>query len=698
MTTEILASPDPLGRWKAGAHIRGSDTPVPLVSTRYDIRIRGALAEIATRRVFRNAEAGSIEATLTFPVPVQATLYGLTATIDGRRLVAQAAARSAAREVYETAIDRGRTAILHEEVLRGIHMLSVANIPPGGEVAVEDRWVVALTTLGPDADRLTPDGSVAVLRIPVTVGDLYGRSPLPDSDDLIGGGAPARATVHAAADAGILTVNGRPPGADGLELSLGRPIDLRLEGWRPTALVAPFGDGRTLRLAIAPAPVAEDRLDGDLLLDESGSMGERDGGGRSKHETAIAGLRDAVGRLRSGDRVRLWRFDERHAFVGAVTDAASLETALRGLTGPQGGTEIGSALAAVAGRPESRTVIVVTDGKSHALDVQALARTGRRFSVVLIGEDSLEANVGHLAALSGGDLFVGAAADTGRLLAAAVASARQPVTPAASDGTPLRDGLTLTRNGLAIAIDFPPGPETGAPDEAVAAFAAGLILPRLDVAAATDLALRHRLVTHLTSLVMVDEAGAVSEDLPATRKIALPAMELFTDLGIEAAAPRAYSPSMAMPATPGRGRMAPTKVMLPKHDAPASAPFGGASDGSAPAAPAPAPSLLRRLFGRRSDRGLKAVAASIPWRDITDLADLPGRLTPEQAAALDRLARHPAVAALAARLGRPVEIVAAALLAELAGPGDRNADRLARRGLAGCVEAEIAAVWQAVAP
>ena len=71
MTTEILASPDPLGRWRAGAHIRGSDTPVPLVSTRYDIRIRGALAEIATRRVFRNVEAGSIEATLTFPVPVR---------------------------------------------------------------------------------------------------------------------------------------------------------------------------------------------------------------------------------------------------------------------------------------------------------------------------------------------------------------------------------------------------------------------------------------------------------------------------------------------------------------------------------------------------------------------------------------------------------------------------------------------------
>jgi hypothetical protein len=42
---------------------------------------------------------------------------------------------------------------------------------------------------------------------------------------------------------------------------------------------------------------------------------------------------------------------------------------------------------------------------------RTLARRGRRISVVLVGEDSLEANVGHLAALTGGDIFVSAGAD-----------------------------------------------------------------------------------------------------------------------------------------------------------------------------------------------------------------------------------------------------------------------------------------------
>jgi hypothetical protein len=39
-------------------------------------------------------------------------------------------------------------------------------------------------------------------------------------------------------------------------------------------------------------------------------------------------------------------------------------------------------------------ILLITDRKSFALDVHALARFGRRVCLVLIGEDSLEANVG----------------------------------------------------------------------------------------------------------------------------------------------------------------------------------------------------------------------------------------------------------------------------------------------------------------
>jgi hypothetical protein len=62
---------------------------------------------------------------MTFPVPVDAVLCSLKARIDDRELVAVAAPREEARESYEVAIDSGRSAVLHEELIKGVHMLSV---------------------------------------------------------------------------------------------------------------------------------------------------------------------------------------------------------------------------------------------------------------------------------------------------------------------------------------------------------------------------------------------------------------------------------------------------------------------------------------------------------------------------------------------------------------------------------------------
>ena len=59
---------------------------------------------------------------------------------------------------------------------------------------------------------------------------------------------------------------------------------------------------------------------------------------------------------------------------------------LAGLDPPTGGTEIGGALGCVVAGSNAPDILLLTDGKSHALNVQSLARSGRRFSVVLIGD------------------------------------------------------------------------------------------------------------------------------------------------------------------------------------------------------------------------------------------------------------------------------------------------------------------------
>ena len=60
-------------------------------------------------------------------------------SIDGRVIKARAQRKAAARKTYEGAIEKGKTTVLHEEVLRGVHMLSVGHIPPGKEVEVSGR-------------------------------------------------------------------------------------------------------------------------------------------------------------------------------------------------------------------------------------------------------------------------------------------------------------------------------------------------------------------------------------------------------------------------------------------------------------------------------------------------------------------------------------------------------------------------------
>lgn len=506
---------DPLAQFRHALVRSDTGQPMPLTGTRIEVRIHGGLAVVSTTRHFNNAEAVSIEATLTLPVPVHATLLRLEARIGGRLLQGRAQRRNLARATYEEALDDGRSAVLHEEVLRGIHMISVAHIPPGEEVEVKGTWALPLFVTD-------PTGATACLRIPTTVGAIYGRSPLPDSDDLRHG-APiqeAELTVHS--DQGAADLVGHPLVEGRARVRLDAPIDLRVSGWRPGELHGRAADGRFVRLAIElPAERADQKLDAAVLVDRSGSMAAPASShrrGQTKHEVLLQGLREAAKSLRPEDRIDLWQFSDEVQQI----DAGRYADAIGHLDPPDGGTAIGWALDRVLAARATADVLLVTDGKSHALDVQAMARSGRRFHVVLIGEDSLEAHVGHLAALTGGQVFVATDLSTDEAVVRAFDAMRRPrLLAPAIDGAPatvdvLQGGVHLHARWDRQEADEPDAELS----RAVAALAASLALPRLDAENATALAEAEGIVCHLTSLVLVDEAGARQEGIPTQRKIA----------------------------------------------------------------------------------------------------------------------------------------------------------------------------------
>lgn len=645
-----MASDDPLARFHDGAFDRSSGKPMPLDATGISVRILGGLAVVRTERVFRNVEAEAIEATYTFPVPVHATLARLTARIGERHLVATARRRDTARADYESAIDAGKTAILHEEVMRGLHMLSVGQLAPGAEVAVASVWAMPLERIA--------DG--AALRVPTTIGDIYGRPPMADSDAPLMGRQPIEAQLTIACDSGTPHLDGRVLGHGTATVVLDRPIDITVTGWAPRALAGRVADGRSVQLDIAPSPDVEAALDVALLIDRSGSMASSvtasDGSETSTHEAVLRGLRGAAPSLAVGDRVEAWQFDSEVERVPAAS--GRLDAIADACDGPRGGTEIGKALEAVIASGPVRDILLVTDGQSYALDVQALARAGRRISVVLAGAGALDANVGHLAALTGGELFVVRGADAGAALAQALASLRRPHLPVPALDT-MPQQIARCIGGMTVSATWSEAYGEAENDEdahIVAAAAAALALPSLPEAEAAELALAHGIVCHLTSLVLVDEAGEVQAGLPAQRRVPLmmPASQMVWASRVDR-----FDASL-LPDAPVSARLAPPAHF--KLDAVFPSSFFDSTDWAG---------MARALL-----RG--------------DTSVLPAAVLHEAMA----VARLPEVIALAVALGRDALLVAIGLLARRDGD-DRHATRVARKLLAAADPALLEAAARA---
>lgn len=734
-----LTAKNPLEKYGHLASTPRNGRAIALTSTRFSVRALGAMALVTAERTFRNDEERSIEVTMTFPVPVHAALVGMCARIGDRTLVAQTKAKSQARNDYEGAIDSGKTAVLHEEALRGVHMISIGHVPPGKEVSVSGTWAMPL--------QLSATG--ATLSIPTTVGDVYGRSPLSDSDDLTHAPVRLEAEVEVSCDTGSAHVRGGRLTDGKVRVTLDRPVEIEVTGSPARVLRGLAADGRTVELTISPAPLGEDDLDGALLVDISGSMSEPAtccyedrGRAPSKHEVAMLGLQAIATGLRAADRMEVWEFNGTARLVGSGEGAEGVGRAVSRVSSPTGGTELGTSIDRVLNSREGGDVLLVTDGKSHALEVHALARRGARFTVVLVGEDSLAANVGHLAALTGGQVFVSSGLDLPDVLRMAVASMRTPRlhqskvdkgAPPESAGV-LTGGMFAAARWLdAKALPAPSGAAAGqgtpaivpAVDaelsRAVAAYAAWLAMPLMDEVDAAALAEAEGVVCHLTSMVLVDEAGELQEGIPAQRKV--PLMTPASASLMRAAAPMAALSALNMSAQSAGHMASPMRNIAASASLRAFGGFDG-SKGLRAQDPIGGPfrgGMMRIKLdegaGSPSDRlsiapltspvaptprlhsNLAAIKGRVDWQgDLEALrrGELHGHLRLDALIHLKAAAQLAEVIALASALGVTAEAVAVALLARAEGGADRGAARLARAVLGGADQAMVEAAARAV--
>lgn len=491
----------------------GMPLPCPLVATDISVRIVSGLAFVRTTRRFRNAEATPIEAVMTFPVGFDAVVTRLAATVDGRRTVGIAQERTEAREIYEAALDEGRLAVLHEEALRGIHVLSIGSLPPGAEVAVELEQTVPLSEAG----------GVPFLRLPVTAGQIYGTSPLLPSDDLVSADVRHVANLSVTVDAGRAMLGGHTLAPDEtLEFPLDRALEVRVEGGRFGQLTGRAADGRTVSLTLDALETVDTSLDVHILVDRSGSTKSPvQDGSASVWQAMRDGLLSALAGLQVPDRVSLWQFDDRCQFLGSTRGAMASKLAEK-LERPRGGTELGDAIrtARAAG---ARDILVLTDGQTWAHLVEDLKSEVSRISAILVGPRSLDANIGHLCALTGGQVLYAPGRDVGSALRTALASLRQAGVAVAGEADEFGPKwVTALRGGIRVRAEWSDRCHEGGSDaDEIGGFAAALALPLLPTPTATAFASAHGLCTHLTSLVLVDDEGATTEGFSRMRKVPL---------------------------------------------------------------------------------------------------------------------------------------------------------------------------------
>lgn len=489
------------------AIVDGETKPLPLKETHLTIEVENGLATIRTLRVFSNNDARSIEAVLTFPVSFDAVLTGLKAEIDGRKLVAKAKLKEVAREEYEEAVSKGKMAILHEEPLRGLHMLSVGQLASGKTVRIETEMVMPLATTG----------SKLYLRLPLVVGEIYGVSPFLPADDLV-----AVAGLDLSAKLTVSAQGGRVLFADGRGVENNQTVMLD----RHLVLEFPdqyFGQrsgfdawGRKLELLLAPSAQMDRPLDIAVLVDHSSSTADQLGP-THVHQAMLRGLRDWSKSLRPTDKIALWEFDSTPDFIGHAT-GSGLAAMTQKLSKPQGGTELGKAVDAVM-KQGARPILVLTDGQTYSHEISQAQEAGCPIHAILVGEGSLDAMIGHLAAQTGGQVIAALKDDVAGALAAMLPVLRKGhngLKGRLSNGRP--EKVSTMRSGIAINVAWSDAVSETRSD-AVGRYAASLALSLAKEDLAGQIALAHGLTSHLTSLVIVDEAGEAVEGLPRMVKV-----------------------------------------------------------------------------------------------------------------------------------------------------------------------------------
>lgn len=383
-------------------------TPPPARNAEYRIQsvemqasVRDQAAQVQISQVFENTSSQTIEASLYFPLPTNATISGLTLLVDGKELPGKLLPKDEARRIYEETVRRQRDPALLEYIGQGLFQTSVFPIPAQATRKVEIRYSQLLVKDSGMIDLQLPLGTNKFSSRPIDKMNVTVRIEANDAIKTIH--SPSHSieiqrpdSNHAVAKLSLTNV----VAPDDFRLMYGTQnglVGMNVVSYRPS----PNEDGYFLLLASPEVKSAmETKVDKTIVIvvDKSGSMSG------PKIEQAREALKFVVRQLRSGDTFNIVAYDSAvETFRPELqrADEATVKAAVGYADGlfAGGGTNIDGAmqtsLKMLADKSRPNYVLFLTDGLPTVGETNEMTITRNATSANGVGARVFSFGVGY---------------------------------------------------------------------------------------------------------------------------------------------------------------------------------------------------------------------------------------------------------------------------------------------------------------
>jgi Ca-activated chloride channel homolog len=140
---------------------------LPLQSTKVEIAVTNAIADVTVSQVYKNDGQRAIDARYVFPASTRAAVHGMRMVIRDQVIEAEIQERQQAKRTFERAKEAGKSATLLEQERPNVFSMSVANVLPGDRIAVTLRYT----------ELVVPTEGTYELVYPTVVGPRYSNAP-----------------------------------------------------------------------------------------------------------------------------------------------------------------------------------------------------------------------------------------------------------------------------------------------------------------------------------------------------------------------------------------------------------------------------------------------------------------------------------------------------------------------------------------